>query len=149
VYNTGGYDSLETLKLLEGIVDIYMPDFKYASQKAAQEYSDAPDYTEKAKIALLEMQAQVGDLIFDEKGIALRGLLVRHLVLPQGLAGSEEVMKFLSTKISKNVYLNIMAQYYPCGDIPFNSPLGRRITHNEYLEAVELARKNGITRLDK
>ncbi len=149
VYNTGGYDSLETLKLLDGVFDIYMPDFKYTSPEVAQEYSNAADYPEKAKLALKEMQRQVGDLAFDGKGIARRGLLIRHLVLPRGLAGTKEAMHFLATEISENVYVNIMDQYRPCGDIPPHSPLDRGITQEEYSEALEAAKMEGITRLDK
>lgn len=149
VYNTGGYDSLETLKLLDGVFDVYMPDFKYGTNGAAQHYSNAPDYPQVAKLALKEMQRQVGDLTHDERGIALRGLLVRHLVLPGGLAGTTKVMHFLASEISKNVYVNIMDQYYPCGDIPPHSPLSRRISQKEYYEAVESAKQEGITRLDK
>ncbi|NIM91072.1 MAG: radical SAM protein [Candidatus Aminicenantes bacterium] len=149
VYNTGGYDSVETLKLLDGVFDIYMPDFKYADGKVAEEYSQASDYPEMAKLAFKEMHRQVGDLLLDERGIALRGLLVRHLVLPQGLAGTKGVMHFLAQEISKNTYVNIMDQFYPCGKISPNSPLGRRITQGEYNEAVESAKNEGITRLDK
>jgi len=149
VYNTGGYDSVQTLKLLDGVFDIYMPDFKYSDNKPAQEYSQASDYPKNVKLALEEMFSQVGDLLVDEKGIALRGLLVRHLVLPQGLAGTREAMHFMAQELSKNTYVNIMDQYYPCGKISFNSPLGRKITKGEYNEAIEAAKKEGITRLDK
>lgn len=149
VYNTGGYDALETIRLLDGVVDIYMPDFKYSSTSVAQTYSNAPDYPEVVKRGLKEMQRQVGDLSFDERGIARRGLLVRHLVLPNGLAGTGEAMHFLATEVSKNAYVNIMAQYYPCGDIPPFSPLSRRITQREYSEAVEAAKREGITRFDQ
>lgn len=148
VYNTGGYDSVETLELLDGIFDIYMPDFKYSSEEVAEEYSQARDYPRVAKQAIKEMFRQVGDLVLDDRGIALRGLLIRHLVLPSGLAGTQNVMRFLSQDISKNTYVNIMAQYYPCGDIPLGSPLSRRISKLEYLQAVEIAKKEGITRLD-
>jgi len=141
VYNTGGYDSVQTLKLLDGVFDIYMPDFKYSNSKPAQEYSQASDYPENVKLALKEMFRQVGDLLVDEKGIALRGLLVRHLVLPQGLAGTREAMHFMAQELSKNTYVNIMDQYYPCGKISLNSPLGRRITKEEYNEAIEAAKK--------
>ncbi|MFQ6069195.1 MAG: radical SAM protein [Candidatus Aminicenantales bacterium] len=149
VYNTGGYDALETIKLLDGVIDIYMPDVKYSSREAARKYSSAPDYFEAAKKALKEMQRQVGDLVFDERGIARRGLLVRHLVLPSGLAGTKEVMRFLAREISPNVYVNIMAQYYPCGEVSPGTPLGRRITSEEYIEAVKMARAEGIKRFDK
>jgi putative pyruvate formate lyase activating enzyme len=148
VYNTGGYDAVETLKLLDGVFDIYMPDFKYSTDEVAEEYSHARDYPLVAKKAIKEMFRQVGDLVLDDRGIALRGLLIRHLVLPSGLAGTQDVMRFLSQDISKNTYVNIMAQYYPCGDIPPGSPLYRRISKLEYLKAVEIAKKEGITRLD-
>lgn len=148
VYNTGGYDAVETLKLLDGVFDIYMPDFKYSTEEVAEEYSQARDYPLVAKQAIKEMFRQVGDLVLDDRGIALRGLLIRHLVLPSGLAGTQDVMRFLSQDISKNTYVNIMDQYYPCGDIPPGSPLYRRISKLEYLKAVEIAKKEGITRLD-
>ena len=148
VYNTGGYDTVETLELLDGVFDIYMPDYKYSDGETAEKYSQARDYPFVAKKAIKEMFRQVGDLVFDEQGIALRGLLIRHLVLPSGLAGTEDVMQFLAREISKNTYVNIMAQYYPCGDIPPGSPLNRRISRQEYDQAVEIAKKAGITRLD-
>ena len=149
VYNTGGYDSVETLRLLDGIFDIYMPDFKYSQGTISQKYSQAPDYPAVAKGALKEMFRQVGDLQINEQGIAQRGLLVRHLVLPGGLAGTQDVMRFLAAEISTNTYVNIMDQYYPCGNIPLDSPLRRRITSAEYDEALAIAKKEGITRLDK
>lgn len=150
VYNTGGYDAVETLRLLDGIFDIYMPDFKYTSSSVAETYSDAPDYPEAVTAALKEMHRQVGDLEMDEDGTALRGLLVRHLVLPGGLAGTREAMRFLAREISRNTYVNIMDQYRPCGDlIPPGSPLDRRITREEFREAIHMAKDEGITRLDK
>ncbi|MGD9347194.1 MAG: radical SAM protein [Candidatus Aminicenantes bacterium] len=148
VYNTGGYDSVETLSLLDGVFDIYMPDFKYSDESVAETYSQARDYPDVAKRAIKEMFRQVGNLVLDERGIALRGVLVRHLVLPSGLAGTEEVMRFLAREISKDTYVNIMAQYYPCGDISPGSPLYRRISRHEYIRAVEIAKREGITRLD-
>jgi putative pyruvate formate lyase activating enzyme len=148
VYNTGGYDSVETLQLLDGIFDIYMPDFKYSQGKISQQYSQAPDYPSVAKSALKEMFRQVGDLRVDEEGIATRGLLVRHLVLPDNMAGTKEVMRFLAREISTNTYVNIMDQYHPCGNIPGDSPLARRITSEEYNHAIANAKKEGITRLD-
>ncbi|OPY58225.1 MAG: Radical SAM superfamily protein [Syntrophorhabdaceae bacterium PtaU1.Bin034] len=149
VYNTGGYDSDETLQLLDGIFDIYMPDFKYVRSEIAEKYSQARDYPEVVKAALKEMHRQTGDLTMDENGIAQRGLLVRHLVLPEGLAGTREAMRFLATEISKNTYVNIMNQYFPCGDlIPPDSPLSRRITREEFREAIRIAKEEGITRID-
>jgi putative pyruvate formate lyase activating enzyme len=149
VYNTGGYDSVETLRLLDGIFDIYMPDFKYSDGEISEKYSQAQDYPSKAKQAIREMFRQVGDLQIDERGIAVRGLLVRHLVLPAGLAGTKEVMRFLAQELSQNTYVNIMDQYYPCGSIPLDSPLRRRITDEEYNEALAIAKEEGIHRLDK
>jgi len=149
LYNTGGYDSIATLKLLDGVFDIFMPDFKFASSESAKEFSKAADYPEVARQAIKEMHRQAGDLIIEKNGIAQRGLLVRHLVLPSGLAGTREVMRFLATEISKNTYINIMDQYYPHGDIPGRSPLGRRISAEEFEEALRMAKEEGLTRLDK
>jgi len=149
VYNTGGYDSPEALELLDGVFDIYMPDFKFTQSEIARKFAGAPDYPEIVKSALKEMHRQTGDLIIDENGIAVRGLLVRHLVLPQGLAGTREAMRFLATEISSNTYVNIMSQYYPCGNlIPPDSPLARRITWDEFAEAIQIAKEEGITRID-
>jgi putative pyruvate formate lyase activating enzyme len=150
VYNTGGYDSLEALKLLDGVFDIYMPDFKYTRSDVAEKYSQAPDYPAVVEAALKEMHRQTGDLVMDEQGIAMRGLLVRHLVLPAGLAGTREAMRFLATEISRDTYVNIMEQYYPCGDlIPPDSPLARRINRREFSEAIRVAKEEGITRIDR
>lgn len=149
VYNTGGYDSVKTLQLLEGVVDIYMPDFKYTDGDTADRYSQAADYPQLAMLGLKEMHRQVGDLVMDENGIAQRGLLIRHLVLPEGLAGTREAMRFIASQLSINTYVNIMDQYYPCGDIPSDSPLSRRITREEYEEAVIAAQDERIQRLDK
>ncbi len=149
VYNSSGYDSVSTLKILDGIFDIYMPDFKFARPGPAEKYCQAADYPEVARGAIREMHRQVGDLVLDELGIARRGLLVRHLVLPERLAGTAEVVRFLADEISRETYLNIMDQYYPCGDIPLRSPLGRRITSDEYEETLQMASQAGLTRLDK
>lgn len=149
VYNCGGYESLETLKILNGVIDIYMPDFKYSDSKPAQKYSKAKDYPEVAKTAIKEMHRQVGDLVTDKRGIALRGLLVRHLVLPEGFAGTEAVVKFLAKEISPNTYTNIMAQYYPCYRAVEHPPLDRRITNEEFRKAVRDARDAGLKRLDR
>lgn len=150
VYNTGGYDSVETLRLLDGVFDIYMPDFKYTDSEVSERYSGASDYPQVATAALKEMHRQTGDLEMDEEGIALRGLLVRHLVLPGGLAGTRKAMRFLATTISRNTYVNIMDQYRPSGNlIQPGSPLARRITRDEFREAIRAAREEGITRLDR
>jgi putative pyruvate formate lyase activating enzyme len=148
VYNCGGYESVETLELLEGIVDIYMPDFKYADPGVAAQYSDAGDYPEVARKALREMHRQVGDLVMDDRGIAVKGLLVRHLVLPGGLAGTEEVVKFVAHEISPGTYMNIMDQYHPCYKACEHPPLDRRITRGEYQDAVDCALRAGLTRID-
>jgi putative pyruvate formate lyase activating enzyme len=148
VYNCGGYEEPATLRLLDGIIDIYMPDFKYGDSGTALRLSGAPHYVETAKDALKEMHRQVGDLVMDERGIALRGLLVRHLVLPAGLAGTRRVMEFIAREISPDTYVNVMDQYRPCFKAAAHPPLNRRITIDEFEEAVAMARKEGIHRLD-
>ena len=149
VYNTGGYDSVETLRLLDGIFDIYMPDFKFTRSDVAKQFSQASDYPQVVTYALKEMHRQVGDFVLDEQEIALRGLLVRHLVLPERLAGTREAMHFLATEISKDTYVNIMDQYCPCGNlIPPDSPLARRISREEFREAVRIGKEEGLTRID-
>jgi len=147
VYNTGGYDMVETLKLLEGVVDIYMPDFKYWDPETAGKLSGAPDYPERARAAFKEMHRQVGDLVM-ENNVALKGLLVRHLVLPGGLSGTAEVMRFIAREISKDAYVNIMDQYYPCYKAWSYPPMDRRITTLEYDEALNAAARAGIKRID-
>ncbi len=147
VYNTGGYDSLDTLALLDGIVDIYMPDMKYADAGIAERYSGIKDYPSINRAAVREMHRQVGDLVFDERGVATRGLLVRHLVLPEGLAGTREVVRFLA-RLSPDTYLNVMDQYRPCYKARSLPPLDRRITREEYATAVRLAQAAGLRRFD-
>lgn len=149
VYNTGGYDSVETLRLLDGIFDIYMPDFKFWDVEMARKYLKAPDYPEKAREALKEMHRQVGDLVIDDKGIALRGIILRHLVMPGGTAGTKEIMHFIAKEISTNTYVNIMDQYRPCGNAYRYPSLDRRITAEEYEDALKAATEEGIKRLDK
>ena len=149
VYNSGGYDSVETLELLDGIVDIYMPDMKYSDEKIAEQLSGIKDYPRINKAAIKEMHRQVGDLHIDEQGVAQRGLLVRHLVLPNRLAGTKEIVNFLAQEVSTNTYLNIMAQYHPCHkafDIP---QLSRPVNKEEFYEAIDLAHQQGLHRLDK
>jgi len=149
VYNCGGYDSVKTLELLDGIVDIYMPDMKYSDEKIAERLSGIKDYPKVNKAAIREMYRQVGDLQIDEEGIAQRGLLVRHLVLPNRLAGTKEIVRFLAQKISTNTYLNIMAQYRPCYKA-FDKPLlSRPVNRQELKEAIDLAHQQGLNRLDK
>ena len=148
VYNTGGYDSPEALSLLDGIIDIYMPDMKYGDSSIARRYSRVRDYVEVNLAAVREMHRQVGDLQLDEKGIAQRGLLVRHLVLPGNRAGSETVIAFLANEISKDTYLNLMDQYRPCYRANENPPLDRPLGENEYRRALDLARLYGLSRLD-
>jgi len=149
VYNTGGYDSIDTLRLLEGVVDIYMPDFKYWDEKVAERFSKVKDYPRVVKAAIKEMHRQVGDLILDERGIAKRGLLVRHLVLPDGLAGTRDVLRFLAKEVSPHTYVNIMGHYRPCGEAQKYPPLNRRIKKIEYEEAIRIAREEGISRIDQ
>lgn len=148
VYNTGGYDSPTALRLLDGVVDIYMPDMKYADARAALHLSKAKDYPAVNRRAVKEMHRQVGDLQLDERGIARRGLLVRHLVLPNGLAGTEEIVRFLAEEISPNTYLNLMAQYRPAFHAHTFPQLARPVTREEYQAAVRLAQEAGLNRLD-
>lgn len=148
VYNCGGYEAIETLQILDGIIDIYMPDFKYADKSLAEKYSKVRNYPEAAKKALKEMHRQVGDLIVNEEGVAVRGLLVRHLVLPNNIAGTEEVVKFIAQEISKNTYINIMDQYRPCWQADQYPELSRKITQKEFEEAVNAALKYGLKRID-
>lgn len=144
VYNTGGYDSLRALALLDSIVDIYMPDVKYMDRDTAGRLSGAEDYPSVAKAAVREMHRQVGDLVTDRDGIATRGLLVRHLVLPGGLAGTAELVDFLAAKVSPDTFINIMAQYRPAYRARHFPPLDRRPFREEVLEAIRLARDRGL-----
>jgi len=147
VYNTSSYDSIEVLKLLDGIFDIYLPDARYSDDKIAIKYSNAPNYFEIMKTAIKEMHRQVGDLISDENGIAIKGLLVRHLVLPNNLAGSEKIFEFIAKEISKNTFVNIMDQYRPTWKSFEYPELSRKITDEEFQEAIELAKKTDLRRL--
>ena len=149
VYNTGGYDSLAALKLLDGIIDIYMPDMKYSQASVARGYSKIRDYPRVNQIAVREMHRQVGDLQLDSDGIALRGLLVRHLVLPARLAGTREIMRFLASEISTDTYINIMQQYRPSFQAKDHPQLNRRPTQHEIDEAFRWARESGLHRFDR
>jgi putative pyruvate formate lyase activating enzyme len=139
VYNTGGYDSVETLKMLDGFMDIYMPDMKYSDSAVAQELSGAADYPQVNREAVKEMHRQVGDLKI-EKGLAARGLLVRHLVLPENLAGSFEIIDFLAEQISPKTAINVMDQYRPC----YQAYLHPRINRRPTLEEIESVRQYAI-----
>jgi putative pyruvate formate lyase activating enzyme len=150
VYNTSAYDSLDSLRLLDGIVDIYMPDFKFWDREMARKYLKAPDYPDVAKRVIKEMHRQVGPLVMDEHGLAKRGVLVRHLVMPGGIAGTREIMRFLAQEVSPHTYVNIMDQYYPAGKVSEKeySEINRRITRSEYEEALAAAREAGLYRFD-
>ncbi len=146
VYNCGGYESEEVIRLLDGIIDIYMPDIKFLDWNLSQRYLNAKDYPDVVKKVVKEMQRQVGDLIFDENGIALRGLLIRHLVMPSCTDDTKRVMRFIRDEISDNAFVNVMAQYRPCYKAEIFPEISRRITVEEYREALEYARSIGLKR---
>jgi putative pyruvate formate lyase activating enzyme len=141
VYNCSGYESLEVIQLLEGVVDIYMPDAKYMDEEYSKRFSNAQDYPEVLREILKEMHHQVGDLIINSMGIAERGLLIRHLVMPCGVASSEAILKFIAEEISVHSYVNIMDQYRPEFRSSHYPEISRRITHKEYMEAVQIAKR--------
>lgn len=145
VWNCSGYENVDVIRLLNGIVDIYMPDIKYGKAESAKRYSNAPDYFERCKEAVEEMYRQVGDLKVNSKGIAEKGLLIRHLVLPDNLAGSEEVLKFIAG-LSKNTYINIMDQYRPCGKAYLYPEINRRPAFEEFKEVIKIAKSLGLHR---
>jgi len=149
VYNTGGYDCLEALALLDGVIDIYMPDMKYGDSVIARKYSKVRNYVEVNRAAVKEMHRQVGDLALDESGLARRGLLIRHLVLPENLAGTEEVLNFIAHEISPNTYLNLMDLYRPCYRADEYPPLDRPMTSLEYRAALAMPERHGLLRLDR
>lgn len=151
VYNTSAYDSLESLRHMDGVVDIYMPDFKFWDPDVSKRLVKAKDYPAAAKAAIREMHRQVGDLTFDEDGVAQRGVLVRHLVMPGGLAGTRDVMRFLAQEVSPHTYVNIMTQYHPAGQVGPEkySEINRPITAEEYEEAIRIAREAGLYRFDE
>ena len=148
VWNCGGYENVEVIKLLDGIVDIYMPDIKYGEGEAAKRYSKipAPDYFDRCEEAVKEMHRQVGDLSLDERGIAYRGLLIRHLVLPNNMTGSRKVLEFIANEISRDSYVNVMSQYRPEGEAYKYGELNRRPTEEEFYSVVAMAEKLGLTR---
>jgi putative pyruvate formate lyase activating enzyme len=146
VYNCGGYESLEVIQLLDGVIDIYMPDVKFSSSEVAGRLCNATDYPDVVKAALKEMHRQVGDLRMDSHGIAERGLLIRHLVMPNGLAGTEDLMRFIGEQLSPHSYVNIMAQYRPVYQARAFSDVNRPVNMEEFREALEIARTCGIHR---
>ena len=149
VYNCGGYESVGTLRELEGVVDIYMPDVKFLGAEPSDRYANAPDYPAVVRNALREMGRQVGPLVFDRGGNAQRGLLVRHLVMPGDASTTRHVIDFLADEIGKDTYLNLMNQYRPCGRAPEFPEIGRRTAHAEWEEARNYAREKGMYRLDE
>jgi putative pyruvate formate lyase activating enzyme len=147
IYNTGGYDSVETLKLFDGVVDIYMPDFKFWRGAVSKAACGAADYSDAAKKAIAEMHRQRGDLVIDsESGMAVSGLLARHLVMPDGLPCAEEIMRFLHDEISPRICVNIMSQYRPCGEALLHPVFSRRTTKREWQDVIDAAVMAGITR---
>jgi len=144
VYNSSGYDSLRELELLDGVVDIYMPDAKYSDNKAAKRLSGAEDYVEVNRAALKEMHRQVGVLAMDDDGVATRGLLIRHLVLPENLAGTEDFMRFLAEEVSKDTYVSLMSQYFPANKAAQYPEVDRPINKNEYRQALSAMQRHGI-----
>jgi putative pyruvate formate lyase activating enzyme len=144
VYNTGSYDSLETIKSLDGIISIYLPDLKYASDDLSEKFSKAPDYVKHSRAAIKEMYRQAGDIITDENGIAVKGMIVRHLILPDRLAGSDNSLRWLVNEISPSVTVSIMSQYYPTANARKVPQLGRSISLKEYREVVNLVNELGL-----
>jgi putative pyruvate formate lyase activating enzyme len=149
VYNCGGYEPVEIVRMLDGIVDIYLPDFKYTAGAMAEKYSSgARDYPERAAAAVEEMHRQVGELTVDENGIALRGLIIRHLVMPDNIAGTDRFVQFVAGRLTRSTYVNIMAQYHPEYKARSIPEIARRITPAEYRQAIRWAKEAGLSRLD-
>ncbi|MCX5993201.1 MAG: radical SAM protein [Chloroflexi bacterium] len=144
VYNSNAYDCVETLAMLDGIIDIYLPDIKYASDKWAAKFSGAKKYVRHSRLAIAEMYRQVGNMVTDGEGVAVRGLIVRHLILPNRLSGSEDSLKWLATALSREVTLSLMAQYYPCHNAGNEPLLSRRINAGEYSEVVDIMEGLGM-----
>jgi putative pyruvate formate lyase activating enzyme len=147
VYNTGGYDRLETLRWLDGVVDIYMPDFKFWKPETAREFANSQDYPDVARAAIKEMHRQVGDLVLDDRGLARRGLLVRHLVMPGGLDETREILRFLARKVSPETFVNVMPQYRPEGLASRFLAIARPLEGSEFQAAMVIAREEGLRRL--
>jgi len=147
VYNCGGYESAGVIDVLEGVVDIYMPDAKFSSSEVSRQLCGVDDYFPNLKKVLKKMHQQVGDLVIKD-GIAQKGLLIRHLVLPEGLAGTREITEFIADQISRQTYINIMAQYHPCGEAYRFAQINCYVNQKEYMEAISIARSFGLTRFD-
>jgi putative pyruvate formate lyase activating enzyme len=150
VYNTSAYDSLESLELFDGIVDIYMPDLKLYDEAASRRYLKAADYPESAFAALKEMHRQVGPLLVDSSGLARRGVLIRHLVLPGMLENTRNILQWIADELSSDSYINLMDQYHPAGKVCGSrfAEINRRVSDNEFREATRIAHELGL-RLDK
>jgi putative pyruvate formate lyase activating enzyme len=147
VYNSGGYDALQTLYLLDGVVDIYMPDTKYSDDSVGERLSGVRGYSVHNRAAIQEMYRQVGDLVFDDRGVAMRGLLVRHLVLPEGVAGTAETARFIAKEVSRDTYVNIMDAYRPDHKAEVRADISRRVTMAEHALAMRMAKAAGLRRL--
>lgn len=147
VYNTGGYDSVQSLKYLAYITDIYMPDFKFSNANIAAKTCNAPHYFDVAKVAIREMHRQAGNLQTNAQGIAIKGLIIRHLVMPNDVCGTEKIMDFIANDLSKASFINMMQQYRPCGTVHAITELNRPITQNEYKHAVNTAKRKGLIRI--
>src|SRR5919197_6339340 len=149
VYNTSAYDSPESLELMEGVVDVYMPDFKLWSAERTRRYLAKRDYAEVARHSVREMKRQVGDLVTDERGMAERGLIVRHLVMPGLLDETEAILRFIAEELGPDTYVNVMAQYYPAGRTHEFEEINRHLFRSEFERALELADELGLRRLDR
>ena len=147
VYNSSGYDRVETLRLLDGVIDIYLPDFKFWNNRWGKQFCGVPDYRERASEAIREMHRQVRDLETDGRNIAIRGLMVRHLVMPNNVAGTAEIARFLVREISPATYVNVMSQYHPCGEAIDDPVIGRPLRAGELSEALGAAREAGLRRV--
>jgi putative pyruvate formate lyase activating enzyme len=151
VYNTSAYDSLYSLELVDSVVDIYMPDFKFWDREMARRYIRAPNYPEAARHSIKKMHRQVGQLVLDEQGLALRGILVRHLVMPGEIAGTGEILTWIAHELGPDTYVNVMPQYYPAGKVNASehAEINRSITLQEFRQALDLADAAGLQRLDQ
>ncbi|OGW10311.1 MAG: radical SAM protein [Nitrospinae bacterium RIFCSPLOWO2_12_39_16] len=144
IYNTNSYESLYTLKLLDGIIDIYLPDIKYSDNNNSFDYSTAEDYVRHSRAAILEMKSQVGNLMVDDNDIAIRGLIIRHLVLPNGLAGSKESLRFISSEVGRETFLSVMSQYFPTHKAKENILLSNPLTEAEYERVIDYFNMFGL-----